>query len=80
MGLADTPLLGSLVEGIVFVVESRETRSSLAKIAVERLRGSKSRVIGGLLTKFQAQKAQYGYGYDYGYGYGGTRRDGTEAA
>lgn len=79
MGLADTPLLGSLVEGMVFVVESRETRSSLAKIAVERLRDSKSKVLGGLLTKFQAQKAQYGYGYDYGYGYGESRRD-TEAA
>jgi len=32
-----------------------------------------ARVIGGVLTKFEARKAQYGYGYEYGYGYG---RDG----
>lgn len=80
MGLADTPLIGSMVEGIVFVVESHATRTSLAQIAVGRLRDSKARILGALLTKFQAQKAQYGYGYDYGYGYGETRRKDAEAA
>ncbi|MXP40278.1 polysaccharide biosynthesis tyrosine autokinase [Altererythrobacter soli] len=80
MGLADTPLIGSRVEGVVYVVESHETRTSLAQIAVGRLRDSHSRVLGGLLTKFQAQKAHYGYGYDYGYGYGDGRRAESEAA
>jgi len=80
MGLADTPLIGSMVEGVVFVVESHETRTSLARVAVGRLKDSNARILGALLTKFQAQKAQYGYGYDYGYGYGEGRRKDTEAA
>jgi capsular exopolysaccharide synthesis family protein len=78
MGLADTPLIASMVEGVIFVVESHGTRTSLARVAVGRLRDSKARILGALLTKFQAQKAHYGYGYEYGYGYGD--RDGRDAA
>jgi capsular exopolysaccharide synthesis family protein len=70
MGLADTPLIGSVVEGVLFVTESHSTPITMARIAISRLRESKSRVLGVLMTKFAAEKAQYGYGYDYGYGYG----------
>jgi capsular exopolysaccharide synthesis family protein len=80
MGLADTPIIGSAVEGVVFVVESHQTRTSLARVAVGRLRDSNARLLGGLLTKFQPQKAQFGYGYDYGYGYGEPGKESVEAA
>lgn len=70
MGLADTPLVASQVEGVVFVVESHVTRSSMARVAVKRLQDAQARVLGALLTKFEAKRAHYGYGYDYGYGYG----------
>lgn len=79
MGLADTPLIASMVEGVVFVIESHETRTSLARVAVGRLRESHAKILGALLTKFQAQKAQYGYGYEYGYGYGSGRQRDAEA-
>lgn len=70
MGLADTPLVASQVEGVVFVVESHATRASMAKVAVGRLNDAQARVLGVLLTKFESKRAHYGYGYDYGYGYG----------
>jgi len=77
MGLADTPLMGSVVEGVLFVAESHSTPITMARVAVTRLREANSRVLGALLTKFAAEKAQYGYAYDYGYGYG---RDAEDAA
>lgn len=75
MGLADTPIIASQVEGVVFVVESHQTRTSAARVAVGRLQDAQARVLGVLLTKFESRRAHYGYGYEYGYGYGenGTR-------
>jgi len=70
MGLADTPLVASQVEGVVFVVESHATPASMAKLAVGRLQDAQARVLGVLLTKFESRRAHFGYGYDYGYGYG----------
>lgn len=74
MGLADTPLIASRVEGVIFVVQSHATRETQARVAVNRLRDAKARVLGVLVTKFDAKRAHYGYGYDYGYGYGETSR------
>jgi polysaccharide biosynthesis transport protein len=70
MGLADAPLIGSRVEAVIFAVESHGIRSSLVKTALGRLASANARVIGGILTKFDARKTQSGYGYDYGYSYG----------
>lgn len=70
MGLADAPLIASRVEGVIYAVESHGIRSSMVKTALTRLASANARVIGGVLTKFEAKKAHYGYGYEYGYGYG----------
>lgn len=70
MGLADAPLIASRVEGVVYAVESHGIRSTLVKTALGRLASANARIIGGVLTKFEARKAHYGYGYEYGYGYG----------
>lgn len=70
MGLADAPLIASQVEGVIYAVESHGIRSSMVKTALARLASANARVIGGVLTKFEAKKAHYGYGYEYGYGYG----------
>ncbi len=75
MGLADAPLIASRVEGVIYAVESHGIRSTLVKTALGRLDSANARVIGGVLTKFEARKAHYGYGYDYGYGYGRARED-----
>ena len=70
MGLADAPLIASRVEGVIYAVESHGIRSSMVRTALGRLASANARVIGGVLTKFEARKAHYGYGYEYGYGYG----------
>jgi len=70
MGLADAPLIASRVEGVVYAVEAHGIRSSLVKTALQRLRAANARILGGVLTKFEARRSYYGYGYDYGYGYG----------
>ncbi len=70
MGLADAPLIASRVEAVIYAVESHGIRSTLVRTALNRLQSANARIIGGVLTKFEARKAHYGYGYEYGYGYG----------
>ncbi|KQM36610.1 GumC family protein [Sphingomonas sp. Leaf10] len=73
MGLADAPLIASKVEAVIYAVESHGIRSSLVKTALARLASANAHIVGGVLTKFEARKAQYGSGYEYGYGYGRDR-------
>jgi succinoglycan biosynthesis transport protein ExoP len=70
MGLADTPLIASRVEGTIFIVESHKTPLGMVKVAISRLKDARATVLGVLLTKFESERNPYGYGYDYGYGYG----------
>ena len=70
MGLADAPLIASKVEGVVFAIECHGIRTTLVKTAVERLRSTNARILGAVMTKFEAKRAHYGYGYEYGYSYG----------
>jgi len=74
MGLADAPLIAARVEGVIYAVESHGIRSSLVKTALGRLASANARIIGAVLTKFEARRAGYGYGngYEYGYSYGRT--------
>ena len=76
MGLADAPMLAAVLSSTVFVIESGGTRRGLARAALRRLRFGNARVLGGILTKFNARKASYGgaYGYAYDYNYGSTNR------
>jgi capsular exopolysaccharide synthesis family protein len=68
LGLADAPMLASSVEGTLMVIEAGAIRRAAALNAVNRLRASEARLIGAILTKFNALKTGYGYGYGYGYG------------
>jgi capsular exopolysaccharide synthesis family protein len=68
LGLADAPLLASFTEGTVMVIEAGAIRRAAAVNAVARLKAADAKVLGAILTKFDAQKAGYGYGYGYGYG------------
>jgi capsular exopolysaccharide synthesis family protein len=68
LGLADAPLLASNIEGTLMVIEAGAIRRAAALNAVNRLRGSDARLMGGSLTKFNALKVGYGDGYGYGYG------------
>lgn len=69
MGLADAPLLASAAAGTILVVEAGGTGRKLAKAAIRRLGVGNARLLGILLTKFDARKSSYGYGYGYAYEY-----------
>lgn len=68
LGLADAPMLASSTEGTLMVIEAGAVRRAAVLNAVNRLRFAEARVMGGILTKFNATKVGYGYGYGYGYG------------
>ena len=43
--------------------------SGLVKAALARLASANAHIVGGVLTKFEKDRAHYGYGYGYEYGY-----------
>ncbi|KFN51445.1 hypothetical protein P873_02615 [Arenimonas composti TR7-09 = DSM 18010] len=70
MGLADAPTLANMTSGTLLVIEAGGTRVAHAKNALKRLQAARARVIGALLTKFDAKVSGYHYGgYNY-YSYG----------
>lgn len=69
IGLADAPILASRVAATVLVVEAGGARRSVVRIATKRLLQARARLLGALLTKFDAKSSSYGYGYGYSYAY-----------
>jgi capsular exopolysaccharide synthesis family protein len=67
LGLADAPLLASLVTGVSFAVESGKTRTRAAVEALNRLEASGAHILGAVLTKAAENESGYGY-YNYRYG------------
>ncbi len=84
LGFADAPILGSVCDATIIVVESGSIRRPAAQRTVERLMESRSNVVGVILTKFDAKKSGYESGYYY-YSYGrgayayGSKRTGKAA-
>lgn len=69
IGLADAPILASRAAATILVVEAGGARRSVVRIATKRLLQARARLLGALLTKFDAQSSSYGYGYGYSYAY-----------
>ncbi|WP_232343437.1 GumC family protein [Novosphingopyxis sp. YJ-S2-01] len=67
LGLADSPMLSSVVQATLMIVEAGRTRTRAAVEAQNRLKTAGAHMIGAVLVRYQAQSA-YGYGYGYGYG------------
>ena len=74
MGIADGPLLANCADATLMVVDSGRTKISNAQAALKRLLVARSRVIGVLLTKYDAKVAGYGYHYESYYAYGGPAK------
>jgi len=68
LGLADAPLIASIVNDVVLVIESGKTRTAAALEALNRLRAAGANIIGATLTKSTEESSAYGYGYKYKYG------------
>jgi capsular exopolysaccharide synthesis family protein len=69
MGLADAPLIASVANGALLTIEAGRTSRAQAQAALKRLRVANARMLGAVLTKFDAKKTSYGYGYAYAYEY-----------
>ncbi len=67
LGLADTPLLASVAEATVLVVESGRSRTSDVQEMVRRLADAGAHLAGVILTKISIKRGRYGYGYGYGF-------------
>jgi polysaccharide biosynthesis transport protein len=70
MGLADAPLVASIVAGTIMVVSVGEGRRGAIRGALRRLHFARARLIGAVVNKFDSRKVAYRYGYGYGYGHG----------
>lgn len=79
MGIADAPTLAHAAAATLFVAAAGEARSGTVIEALRRLRQARARIVGSVLTKFDARAAGYGHGYGYGV-YGGyeTYRHGDD--
>lgn len=69
LGLADAPILSNAIDGTLLVVNSAKTKIGAAQAALKRLMAARARIVGCLLTKYDARAAGYGYGYGYGGAY-----------
>ena len=71
LSFADAPLLGSVTEATVVVIQSGAIRTPFVARTIGRMAKSNANLIGTILTKFNSKKAGYGYGY-YSYFYGNS--------
>lgn len=72
LGLADAPLLASVVDATILVVESKGSRTTEVQEMVRRLTDAGAKLVGVILTKVPMKRSRYGYGY-YAYDSGGDR-------
>lgn len=66
LGLADTPILASNSDAVLFVVEANRSHRGRAKSALARARRFEAPIIGTIVTKMRVS-VWSGYGYDVEY-------------
>lgn len=66
LGLADSPILANIARGTLLVINAGKTRREVAVSSVKRLHVAHARLVGVVLSKYDARQAGYGYGYGYG--------------
>ncbi|MEO7874902.1 MAG: polysaccharide biosynthesis tyrosine autokinase [Dokdonella sp.] len=74
LGIADAPILANAADGTLLIVRSGASKVSSAQAAIKRLRVTRARLIGCLLTQYDANASGYGYEYEGYYAYGGSRK------
>ncbi len=75
LGIADAPILANASIGTLLVIRSRSTKIASAQSAMRRLKTTRARLIGSLLTQHEARTGGYGYYYyDTQSTYGPTMR------
>lgn len=69
LGLADSPLMAALVDGVVVVIQSDRSRRGSLKASLRRLRTMRTTILGAVLTKFDPTDMGNRYSEYYGYNY-----------
>ncbi len=69
LGLADSPLMAALVDGVVIVIQSDRSRRGSLKASLRRLRNMRTTILGGVLTQFDSSASGNRYSEYYGYNY-----------
>jgi capsular exopolysaccharide synthesis family protein len=79
--VADSMIIGRLVDGVLFVVRPEKTRRRLALRAVDSIQNFGVKVVGVVANHvtFEKSHSYYGYGYGYSYQYGYGHEDETAA-
>ena len=68
LGLTDAPVLSTNAEGVIMVMDASRSKRGAVKAALRRLSLVNAKVIGAVLTKFDASASGSGYSY-YGNDY-----------
>lgn len=80
LGLADAPVLSTLADGVILVVESDRSHRGALKTALRRLRAMRPILLGAVLTKFDPTRSGNRYSEYYGYAYYTYEHKDREAA
>lgn len=67
MGLADAPILSSIVDSTVFVLEANRVPFGQVRAALRRITSAGGHIAGVVVTKYRALEAGQSYDYQYGY-------------
>jgi len=73
LALADAISVNNNCEATVYIVEAGRNSPNAVIRAISRLQESRSKIVGVILSRFDA--GRMGYGYDYAYGYAYESRD-----
>ncbi|HET9033541.1 MAG TPA: polysaccharide biosynthesis tyrosine autokinase [Dokdonella sp.] len=74
LGIADAPILANAAGGTLMIIRSGTSKITSAQAAIKRLRVTRARLIGVLLTQYDAKASGYGYEYEGYYAYGGSQK------
>lgn len=68
LGIADALIIGALVDATLLIVECKAVRTPAIKSTIERLQKSGTKLLGTVLTKYEATGQGYFDYYKYSYG------------
>jgi len=69
LGLADAVIIGSMVESVVYVVQSGRNNPKGLQSALKRLRQGSAKIAGIVLSRFDPEHSGYSYMHNYAYHY-----------
>ena len=71
--VTDSLVLGSMVDGLILVIDSGEVKVEMAREVKNQLVHSGANILGVVLNKVRSEHHGYGYGYYYYYGHEGEK-------